>query len=84
MHFIFDELSHISSGIRETEIVEDHNLSCQVWRILERIENISLELTNYAISQSGPHLFENCIVYERQKFAGFLTSQVEKGGVLWS
>lgn len=82
MDFILDSLAALCCPIRDQEVVEIRSIevpSKQVRRTIDLMENMNLDMANFIISQSRSHIVENCVTYERNKFASFVDIQYRMG-----
>lgn len=82
MTFILDTLSMLCCPIRDKDIVEIRNIdipSRQVRRTIDLMENMNLDMANFIISQSRQHIVQNCVTYERNKFASYVELQYQMG-----
>ena len=74
-NFILEILGQLCAPSRDEEIAALKSLSepVKVLRgILEVMEKMKLDMANFYIQQFRPTIVQNCIQYERKKFAHFL------------
>lgn len=82
MTFILDSLAALCCPIRDQEVVDIRNIhipSRQVRKAIDLMENMNLDMANFIISQSRNHIVQNCVTYERNKFASFVDLQYRLG-----
>lgn len=82
MAYILDTLVQLCCPIRDKEIAEIRTLdlpSQQVKKTIDLMENMNLDMANFIIEQSREHLVQNCVMYERNKFATYVELQYKIG-----
>jgi hypothetical protein len=73
--FIIGILSQLCAPSRDEEIAALQQLTepVQIFkRILEVMEKMKLDMANFYVQQFRPAIVQNCLQYERKKFADFL------------
>lgn len=76
MNYVIDMMSKMCAPVRDAEIQELQSLDAmdQIKRILNLLEEMSLDLANFRLRSLRPHLMTIAVDYEREKFASLLNN----------
>ncbi|KAI8636027.1 T-complex protein 11-domain-containing protein [Parasitella parasitica] len=76
IHYVLDTMASMCAPVRDEEIqkvrASSESMTEQIKQVIEILENMSLDLSNFRLRSLRPHLMSMAVEYERDKFASML------------